>query len=283
MADYVKIDKDKQKKRGRFGKDEEKFIRENHTKLTVDQLAEELNREFKTVKNQIVKMGLTRDDDGNMTYEVGFELKNRHYYKGLQKQFTVEELETFENEWCHIVAQFNNDVLHTEEMQIVESIKYGIMMDRCLQEQYELNQEITAKQARLSEMEGILRPTADEDAEMQILLNDIGAAQASRDAAMKSYVSFQKEKNTLLQKIRGVREDRVKTIENKADTFATWITQLATNKKLRKELGEYMEKSRLAAIDEEVRLAAYHKYEDEKIDQVLLTPETVKDDNVTID
>lgn len=268
-----------EKKRGRFGKDEDRFLRENHTKMTPDELAIHLNREYTTIKNQLVKLGLTQDDDGQLKYEVGFELENRHYYKGLQKQFSKDEMSTFKAEWCHIMAQFSNDVLHTEETQIVEAIKYGIMMDRCLEEQYQLNELITITQGQIAQMEEIMDPTPEEAMEMTDLLRKVGDAQASRDSAMNNYVKYQKEKNTLLQKIRGVREDRVKTIENKADTFATWISGLYTDKKKRKELGEYLEKSRIARIDEEVRLAAYHKYEDGEIDQVLLTPDTVKEDN----
>lgn len=271
---------DKHKKRGRFGIEEDRYLIENHTGKTIYELSDYLNREPKTIKRRIIALGLTSDDAGNMTYEVGFELEARHYYKGLQKQFDKDQMETFKAEWCHIMSQFNNDVLHTEEMQIVESIKYGIMMDSCLEEQYKYNEEITSAQAELAELERVAQPTPDDNMEMDILLKQIGDAQASRDTTMSNYVKFQKEKNTLFQKIKGTRDDRVKNIENRTATFGSYIADLVTNKQKRKDLGEFLEKNRLSRIDEEIRLSAYHKYEDGMIDQVLLTPDTVKEDHV---
>lgn len=267
------------KKSGRFSKEEEKFIRENHATMSVDQLADELNREHDTMKRKIVSMGLTRDDEGRVTYDVGFELETRRYYKNLEKQFTKEEMEDFKVEWCEIIAQFNNDVLHTEEGQIVDAIKYQIMMDRCMNEQQRCYDTINRAQAELSVLEQIQQPEPEEVMEMEGLMREVGDAQAAIDASINNYVKFQKEKNTLLQKIKGVREDRVKQIENKAETFGTWLSRIITDKKLRKTLGEDLEKHKVATDVEKIRLAAYHKYEDGEIDQVLLTPETVKEDH----
>lgn len=270
------------KKPGRFSKAEDKFLRENYQTMTVDELADSLNREYTTTKKQLAKLGLTRDGDGDLVYDVEFELESRKYWETIKEQLTQEELGHFKHQWVQTVSQFNNDVLHTEEMQIVDMIKSDILMQRCLSEQTFTMQMIEDCRNRLNEIARITNPSDEDNMERAELLDRIAVGYGARDAAGKQYVIHQKEKNQLVDKLKGARTDRFKHIENNKETYNTWMARLITDKKARKIMGENMERYRLAAIDEKVKLAALHKYVDGEWDQVMLTAETVmenEDDN----
>jgi len=267
------------KKPGRFSKEENKFLRENYKTMTEDDMADELNREYKTIKKQLAKLGLTQDADGQMAYDVEFELETRKYYETIMQQFTKSEREHFKDQWIRTISQFNNDVLHTEEMQIVDMIKSDILMQRCLTEQAENMEMIEQCRTRLNELSNISELSDQQRLERAELMDNIAVCYGSRDAAGKQYSIHQKEKNQLVDKIKGARIDRVKKIENSKETYNTWLSRLINDKSLRKRIGEEMERYRLAAIDEKIKLAAYHKYEDGEIDQVYLSHETVKEDH----
>ena len=52
------------------------------------------------------------------------QLRDRYYYKELQKQFTDAELIFFEHQHIDYFRQFSReDVTHTEEMEILEVIR----------------------------------------------------------------------------------------------------------------------------------------------------------------
>lgn len=274
------MSEDTQKKRGRFSVEDIKFIRTNHLNMSVDELADKLNREYDTVKAQLVKLGLTGDANGELLYDMEFELENREYYSNIVKQFTSTELKLFKYLWIKIIAQFNNDVLPTEELQIVDTIKMEIMMNRCLNKQKESLDAIEMYRAELVELSKLEVLEQADKARMAQIGVEIANLHAADDAAGNQYRNLQKEKNSLFEKIKGVRAERVKKIENNKITFNSLLARLITDTNFRKECGERMELHRLATIDEEVRLAAYHKYEDGEIDQVLLTPDTVKDDHI---
>lgn len=267
------------KKRGRFSDEDLKFIRTHYEELSVDEIADRLNREYDTVRAQISKLGLNNEINNGLMFDMEFELENREYYKNIEKQFNSEELKLFKYHWVKIISQFNADVLPTEELQIVDTIKMEIMMNRCANKQREALDMVEVYRARLSALAKIQQPTPEERAEIAHINVEIASLHAADDAAGNQYRNLQKEKNSLLEKIKGVRSERIKHIENNKETFGSLLGKIIGDPNIRRIWGERMELHRLAVIDEEVRLSAYHKYEDEKIDQVLLTDKTVKDDN----
>ena len=83
----------------------------------------------------------------------------------------------------------------------------------------------------------------------------------------------------ILKDLKGTREQRIKQIEDSKQTFASLIKEMVTNPRKSNQMGIDMEKMRLAAEAEKERLAAYHKYEDNVVDQPFLTPETLIQEN----
>lgn len=81
----------------------------------------------------------------------------------------------------------------------------------------------------------------------------------------------------MLKEMKATREQRVKRLEDSKQNFTSWMAYLISNPDVALSYGEEMEKMRLAMEKEKERLAAYHKYTDEMVDQPFLTPDTVQD------
>ena len=93
----------------------------------------------------------------------------------------------------------------------------------------------------------------------------------------KDYRELQTKKNSMLKEMKATREQRVKRLEDSKQNFVSWLAYLVSNPDVANKYGEEMEKMRMAMNKERERLAKFHKYTDEMVDQPFLTPDTVED------
>jgi hypothetical protein len=260
-------------KKGRFSNEEMQFIEQNCEVLSPDAIAVELDRDPDSIRDWIAKkVGFSASQKKEAA--VANELKSKPYYKELSYQFAPEELEMFEFHFKKMWSQFKDDVFHTEEMQIIDTIKLEILMNRILKSQQENQTEISAN-------ETIVRneKTRDPDQrDMDLIMNlerQVAVLRASQETLSKDYKDLQARKATMLKDLKGTREQRIKAIEDSKQTFASLVKQIATDSEFRRNIGIEMEKMRLAAEKEKERLSEYHTYEDDTVDQPFLTPETL--------
>ena len=123
-------------RKGRFDKKEMAFIKENHKTLPIDEISRKLNRDPESVQKYInQKLGKNASVDDVRVAQAEYDLKNRLYWKDLTQQFSPEELEMILFHWGRMISQFRDDVLPTEELQVLDAIKIEILMGRCLKEQ----------------------------------------------------------------------------------------------------------------------------------------------------
>ncbi len=269
------------KKKGRISKDEELFIKER-LHLDVETLGSELNRDPDSVE-EFIKRKVARgefdppewlQDDDTETAE--YHLMSRPYWNEISQQFTDEELELFKYHWVRIIAQFNNEVIPTEEVQVVDLIKMDILMNRALRGNKENLEQIRV-------LEALVRDERANDLDQQNpddLFNwerQIASLKASQESLNKDYRELQTKKNGMLKDMKATREQRVKRMEDSKTNFTSWMAHLMTNPELAREYGKEMEKMRMAMDKEKDRLSQFHKYTDDQVDQPFLTPETVKD------
>ena len=94
-------------------------------------IATHLDRDPISIQSYIKeKIGNNTLDDREI--EALHDLQNRPFWKDLQKQFSEEELQSLLYHWSRIITQFRDDVLPTEELQIIDAIKLEILMNRAL-------------------------------------------------------------------------------------------------------------------------------------------------------
>ena len=260
-------------KKGRFTVSEQSFIKTYVDKLTVDKIAQQLDRDPISVKSWIEQnVGFSKSEKREV--EVQQELKGKPYFKELTNQFSTEELEMFEFHFKKMWSQFKDDVFHTEEMQIIDTIKLEILMNRILRGQQETVQKI-------SDIEEALRiekkiPKDDQDREQIMNFErQIAILRSSQETLSRDYKDLQTRKATLLKDLKGTREQRIKAIEDSKETFAALIAKLTTDINFRDSVGIEMEKMRLAAEKERGRLSSQITYEDNNTDRPLLNSDSI--------
>lgn len=261
-------------KKGRFGKDEMNYIEQAiaASVLSVDEIASELNRSPSSV-NDWVERHIGFSVKQKKEAAVANELKTRPYYRELKRQFSEEELEMFEFHFKKMWSQFKDDVFHTEEMQIIDTIKLEILMSRILTSQRENESQIET----YSEMVRQEKQGAVDQRDNELIFElerQVAVLRASQETLSKDYKDLQGRKGTMLKDLKGTREQRIKAIEDSKETFASLVKQIATSEDFRVKIGLEMEKMRLAVEKEKERLAEYHTYEDGAVDRPFLSEDT---------
>lgn len=269
-------------KKGRISKEEEKFIKGN-INLGYKQIATELNREPESILGFIRKKVAKGDisiphwmDKATYEEQAQFDLTFRPYWVELKQQFTEDELKLFQYHWGRIIAQFKDDVIPTEELQVVDLIKLELLMNRSLKHNKDNIEQIALFQ---SEVQAIRAVGVDSDRtdEMFNLERQVAALRASQESLNRDYRELQTKKNSMLKEMKATREQRVKRLEDSRQSFTAWLAYLVSNPEVAKGYGIEMEKMRLAMHKEKDRLSAYHQYQDGFVDQPFLTPETIEE------
>mgnify|MGYP001363148313 CR=1 FL=1 len=264
-------------KKGRFTKTEQEFIRNNHREMSNLDIATHLDRDPISIQSYIKeKIGNNTLDDREI--EALHDLQNRPFWKDLQKQFSEEELQSLLYHWSRIITQFRDDVLPTEELQIIDAIKLEILMNRAL-----IGQQTNMRS--IGEYEELVTVEKSKSLEIQDkdyiynLERQIAVCRAAQDSLTREYKDLQTKKASMLKDLKATREQRIKRLEDSKQTFIGWVRNLMSNSEVRQELGMKMEKMRMAMANEKARMSEYHTYEDKMVDQPFLTPDTVKDDD----
>jgi hypothetical protein len=255
-------------KKGRFSKTEQEFIKNNHREMSNLELATHLDRDPVSVESYVnEKIGNDMLDDREI--EALHDLQNRPFWKDLKKQFSEEELQSLLYHWGRIITQFRDDVLPTEELQIIDAIKLEILMNRALIGQQTNMKDIQRYEELVTDEKGKPLEIQDKDYIFNIE-RQIAVCRAAQESLTREYKDLQTKKAS--------REQRIKRLEDSKQTFIGWVRNLMSNPEARREMGVEMEKMRLATNVEAERLSEYHKYEDGMIDQPFLTPDSVKED-----
>ena len=260
-------------KKGRFSKEEIQYIESKVLTDSPEQIAEYLNRDPESVGNFIKK----NHGKGASAEEIAaFDLENRPYWAELKQQFTDEELKLFRYHWARIISQFRDDVIPTEELQVIDLIKLELLMNRSLKSNKDNIQQISALEALIAEE----RSRDPDQINMDTVFNmerQAASLKASQESLNKDYRELQTKKNSMLKEMKATREQRVKRLEDSKQSLTGWIAYLMSNPDVTKKYGIEMEKMRLAMNKEQERLSGYHKYTDGQVDQPFLNSDTIKD------
>ena len=244
--------------------------------MSVLDIATHLDRDPASVESYVKdKIGNTTLDDREI--EALHDLQNRPFWKDLEKQFSEEELQSLLYHWGRIITQFRDDVLPTEELQIIDAITLEILMNRALIGQQDNMRSIDQFQDAVTVEKNKDLELQDKDY-IYNLERQIAVCRAAQDSLTRDYKDLQTKKAAMLKDLKATREQRIKRLEDSKQTFIGWVRNLMSNPDTRREMGIEIEKMRLAMKQEEKRLSEYHQYEDGGIDQPFLTPDTVKDD-----
>ena len=260
------------RKRGKLSLDERRFISQNCFEMSVEDIANAINRTIATVQKFIDKENLkmrNMTDDEHLLVK----LRDRYYYKELKKQFSNPELIFFEHQWIDYFRQFTEDVTHTEEMEILEVIRTEVLINRGMEDRKEVVENI--ERLNLLIEQEMSQPMENRDTQaLASFQTQLGAAVSSKSAYINEHEKLLTKKERLLKDLKGTREQRKRNADDAKTNFTSWLRQL-DDKKAREKEGFDMEVHRVAAEKAKERLSQYHEYEDGTVDQPILNADTL--------
>jgi hypothetical protein len=266
-----------QNKRGPWSKKEKTFIKDNAEFMNSTDIAKRLSRNSDAVEKYMRNNGLIKKGNKAAAYEINNDITRSPHWAWIKKQFSGEEQEMFVYHWNNTVKQFRDDVLHTEELQILDSIKLELLMNRILTQEQDLIKSIRVLQDLVDDERAKDKDLRDKD----MIFNyekQISFMRGSQESINKEYRELLQKKGQILDKMRATRDARIKFLESTTDTMTGWVRTILTNEAMREQLGKDMEKMRIAMEVEYERLSEWHIYEDGQADQPFLVPENVKDE-----
>jgi hypothetical protein len=260
---------------GRLSKADWDYIEANCENLSPEKIAENLGRTVESVEKYLKKLGKSFNKHEAFAVQAEYDIKSRPYWKELKAQFSEDELELFLYHWKQIIAQFRKDVLATEELQIVDTIKLEVLMNRALREQQESMERVRALEAEIDLEKA--RDSDQQDKEMIFNLErQIASLRAAKESLSREFKDLQTKKAAMYKDLKATREQRIEKLESNKQTLSSLVNKILRNPEFYEQEGKALEKMRLAMEKEKERLSDYHTYADGTVDQPFLTPETVK-------
>lgn len=268
------------KKRGQLSLDEEKFITNNIKKLTIQQIADNINRNVAPVKRYITEQRLLEDDSILDDEEyLKNKLHGKTFWNEIKKQFDNEsgELDYFESVWINLLRQFREDVLPAEELQIKQFITIDILINRSMKERKRHIAETEKLQKEVDKV--YLLSEADRDIpRLANLETQLSFARNSIANYTNEYTKLLNEQQKISKDLKATREQRIKRIE---DGKSSWVglIKMLEDEEIREKEGREMEIISMATDKSKKELYGYHNYADQTVDRPLLTPDSVLESN----
>lgn len=263
-----------ERKRGKLSLEEMKYIRENCFDLSISEIANALNRTEDPIRRYIDEQNLKARDLDDHAHLLN-EFRARYYYGELRKQMSDAELIYAEHQWIDYFRQFNEDVTHTEEMQIMEVIRTEVLINRGMEDRQQTQKRIEDLEEMI-EYERNKHPDDQNPQALAAFVTQLGACIASKSAYINEHDKLLTKKERLLKDLKGTREQRKRNAEDAKSNFTLWLKQLPD---YIEEEGDEMAVQALAADKAFERLSEYHQYEDGNLDQPVFNSETVKEED----
>lgn len=273
-----------EKKRGALSTKDSDFIIQWMDTQTPAWIAAKLRRSEDVVAKTIAEFKANSEVEKKlMQYDVSlkFQLQQRPYWRELTKQFTDDELLLFEHYWGIYIKQFREDVLPTEETQIVDLIKYDILMNRNLAGQKQVEYDVERLRDFLKSEYERHEDDRDSDTIAQLEMQ-LGGYIASKDANVMQLTKLQSEKNKLFKELKATRDQRIEQYESESGSVLDWL-KMMDNIENRRKVGREGALMKLAADKELARLSEYHSFMDGGIDKPILNADTVMADVKILD
>jgi hypothetical protein len=263
------------KKRGQLSLDEEKFIKDNIENLSIEQIAEKLNRNTQPINRYIEENQLYSQEDQNQVDTLKLKLHSKTFWPEIVRQFDKDtgELQYFEDTWIGLIKQFREDVLPAEELQIKQFITIDILINRSMKERKRHISE-TEKLQKLVDAEYGKTEEQRDIPKLANLETQLSFARNSIASYTNEFTKLLNEQQKISKDLKATREQRIKRIE---DGKSSWVglIRMLEDEEIREKEGKEMEIMRLAAQKAQLKLSEYHEYQDNTVDQPFLTPESI--------
>jgi hypothetical protein len=262
------------KKVGNLSESERRFIIDNNKRMSMEEIAEELNRTPELIKRHLMQRGLYVEKTTNEIEQenrLKMVLYNLPYWPTIIASYEDDEIKLYEDNWIAMVKQLNEDVTYTEHLFIQDWLILILTRHRILtRTKEELNQQREMK-AKIADLE-----TSDNPDDLMMakgLRDSLSLMQGANDQHVGSLDKLQKEIKYLSGKIKGDRETRRK-VETSADTYWGYVS-LLEDEKYRGDESYKAEIGRIAQEKATEDLMTLTDFCDGTVDYPLLNAETM--------
>jgi hypothetical protein len=263
------------RKRGQLSLDEEKYIRDNYTSSSLQQIADYLNRTVGPVQRYVNENQLSVITSNNDNQILSQKLHTKTFWPEITRQFDSDsgELEYFESTWINLVKQFREDVLPAEELQIKQFITIDILINRSMKERKRHISETEKLQRMVDEI--YAKPEVERDIpKLANLETQLSFARNSIANYTNEYTKLLNEQQKISKDLKATREQRIKRIEDGKSSW-TGLIRMLEDEEIREKEGREMEILSMAAGKVKQKLYDYHNYQDGTVDKPFLNSESV--------
>lgn len=263
------------KKRGQLSLDEEKFIEDSIQTLSIEEIANTLNRNVQPIKRYIEEQHLLIPNEEKSDNEyLRQKLHSKTFWQEIERQFdeTTGELRYFEDTWIGLIKQFREDVLPAEELQIKQFITIDILINRSMKERKRHIAE-TEKLQKLVDQE-YEKPEAERDIpKLANLETQLNFSRNSIASYTNEYTKLLNEQQKISKDLKATREQRIKRIE---DGKSSWVglIRMLEDEEIREKEGREMEILAIAKDKAKNKLYEYHQFADGQIDTPILNSDS---------
>ena len=289
-------------KSGALTDEEKRTIEEMVSTSTYSQIAAHINRKDATVRKYCQRHGVTKDRQ-SIKKKIQFKAKHSHHFTVLKEQLTDEEFNFAIQVYNSMMEQFGNDILYSEEIQLIEYCVVTCLLNRALSKEKTLNYQIQEQRILRAELQKkkdeVLNSESssgqdgdDDDDEKEGEKYDqedyyldkieqidmrISELQSDLRDTKKDQINFIDRKEKITVAIHGSREQRAKELINTKQNFSDLITTMRKNGAFRKAIGLEIEKMRLGIKEEYIRLtSAPRVYINNEEDYPILNTEVIE-------
>lgn len=264
-------------RQGPFVEKELQFIADNYEKLTVPEMAIKLHRNRETVKmhlDNIIQEKLRKNEAVKLT--VSHNFRDLPIFDELREQYTKRELQTIEFHWNKLISQFKSDVLHTEQMQILQYAETMVDIARVKKLERAGEETLDKLQRRIEELHNVDRDRRDDRwlARERSVDSQIADLRNSRKSVTEEKTKLTKQANDLLTSLNATRGQRVKIASDQQMDITSLLKALA-NDDFREQAIRQNHLMQRAAEQEKKKLSEEHRYMDGIYDRPILNSETV--------
>ncbi len=270
-------------KRGRLSDKEEAFIKEKAGTLSAEEIAKLLDRMPDTIQMYIDRVpAAERRPVTPVEAEklaIRQELRGSVRWSRLKQELTAEEILFFEEEYVKLMAQFKNNVLHSEETQVFDVIKFEILKSRNMIERRKAREDITRlekmQETFLKKFDGDVSLMSDGERAFSLSLDtQLQSAKAAEQNRTTEYVKLQERQDALMKSLRAVREQRIKEVEDANVSFLGVVKMIQDRGRQAVE-GRQMELMKRAQHAEHTSLGRPVTFDDGSDDNPILSADTV--------
>lgn len=286
-------------KKGGLTDEEKRKIESMIDISTFADIGRTLNRNPHTIRKYCQRNALSKDLTSKKKFTEN-RAKHNHHLIVMQQQLTKQEYEFAVQIYKGMMDQFGNDIIYSEEVQIIEYCMITCLLNRAFSREMELSTAMKEQKKIRAEWQKkkddlasspLTKSDDDEDEEdkeaekyeledyyldkMEQIDLRIADMQTEYMQVKKDQINFLDRKENITKALNVSRRDRAQEITKVNQNFGDLIMFMKKNEDFRKQIGLEIERMRLGIKEEYLRLSDLHLFADNVEDYPVLNTEVI--------